>query len=107
MNKGLWFVAGSAAGAYAVTRARRTAEAFTYDGLHDRLSGLFVGARLFGAEVKHGAAEKETELRERLELMPTDRSLEVEAARPLRLVGGSAAAEPTRSTHPTLKGNND
>lgn len=89
MNKGLWFVAGSAVGAYAVARARRTAEVFTYDGLHDRLSGLFVGARLFGAEVQKGAVEKETELRERLALMPTDRSLEIEAAQPLRLVKGS------------------
>ena len=76
MNRGLWFVAGTAVGAYAVTRARRAAEVFTYDGVHDRLSGLFVGARLFTAEVKAGAAQKETELRERLDLTaPTDQSL--------------------------------
>ncbi len=80
MNRGIWFLAGSAAGAYAVTRARRTAELFTYDGLHDRLSGLFVGARLFTAEVRQGAAEKETELRERLEIAPHDQQ-------PLRLNG--------------------
>lgn len=67
MKKGLWFVAGSAAGAYAVVRARRVAEAFTYDGIHDRLSGLFVGARIFATEVKRGAGEKEAELRARLE----------------------------------------
>ncbi len=95
MNKGLWFVAGSAAGAYAVTRARRAAEVFTYDGLHDRLSGLFLGARLFAAEVRDGAAEKETELRERLDLMPhgLDGRLAPErtipAAQPLKLVRGS------------------
>lgn len=82
MNRSIWFLAGSAAGAYAVTRARRTAEVFTYDGLHDRLSGLFVGARLFSAEVRQRATEKEAELRQRLELMPHDRE-------PLRLVRGS------------------
>jgi len=90
VNKGLWFIAGSAAGAYAVTRARRTAEAFTYDGLHDRLSGLFVGARLFAAEVRAGADEKETELRDRLELAPTVNSeLPTGSPEPLRLVRGS------------------
>ena len=89
MNKGVWFIAGSAAGAYAVTRARRAAEAFTYDGLHDRLSGLFVGARLFVNQVKAGAAEKETELRERLDLMPHESPRQIEAGQPLKLVRGS------------------
>ena len=93
MNKGLWFVAGSAAGAYVVSRARRTAEVFTYDGLHDRLSGLFVGARLFAAEVREGAAEKETELRERLALMPHEGTPAIETVlepgQPLKLVRGS------------------
>ena len=70
MNRGVWFLAGSAAGAYVVTRARRAAEAFTYDGVHDRLSGLFVGARLFASEVRQGADQMEAELRERLELLP-------------------------------------
>jgi hypothetical protein len=90
MNKGLWFVAGSALGAYGVVRARRAAEILTYDGLHDRLSGLFVGARLFTTEVKAGAAEKETELRERLDLMPHEQTvLQLEGQQPLRLVKGS------------------
>jgi hypothetical protein len=68
MSRGLWFLAGSALGAYGVVRARRVAEALTYDGLHDRLSGLFVGARLFSAELRAGTAEKEAELRYRLAL---------------------------------------
>jgi len=89
MNKGVWFLAGSALGAYGVTRARRAAEVLTYDGLHDRLSGLFVGARLFAAEVRAGAAEKETELRERLDLMPHEKTpLSLEGL-PLKLVRGS------------------
>ena len=53
-----------------MTKARHAAEAFTYDGLHDRLSGLFVGARLFATEVRQGSAEKDAELRERLALVP-------------------------------------
>jgi hypothetical protein len=97
MNKGVWFLAGSALGAYGVTRARRAAEVLTYDGLHDRLSGLFVGARLFAAEFKQGAMEKETELRERLDLMPHGHPEavagrqrgEADAIGPLTLVKGS------------------
>ena len=89
MNKGLWFIAGSAAGAYAVTRARRTVEVFTYDGLHDRLSGLFVGARIFANEVRAGAEEKESELRERLEVSPHTAPELSHTTEPLRLVRGS------------------
>lgn len=95
MNRGLWFVAGSAVGAYAVARARRTAEVFTYEGLHDRLSGLFVGARLFADEVRAGAAEKETELRQRLDLMPAERALE-RGAEPLRLMVSADTSEARR-----------
>ena len=66
MSRSLWFVAGAGVGVYAVTKARRVAEAFTPEGLADRLAGLAVGAHLFGEEVRAGMAEKETELRERL-----------------------------------------
>ncbi|GAA1911595.1 DUF6167 family protein [Nocardioides marmoribigeumensis] len=66
-----WFVAGSAAGVYASTRTRRVAEALTVDGLHDRLTGWFAGARVLRAEFEAGRAEKQTELRERLALGPT------------------------------------
>lgn len=89
MNKGLWFIAGSAAGAYAVTRARRTVEVFTYDGLHDRLSGLFVGARIFANEVRAGAEEKESELRERLDPAQHATPELTTHPEPLRLVRGS------------------
>ena len=70
MNRSLWFVAGAGAGVYAMVRGRRAAEAFTADGLRDRLSGLAVGARMFRDEVAAGRVEKETELRERLGLVP-------------------------------------
>jgi len=67
MNRTLWFVAGAGAGVYAMTRARRIAEALTPEGLADRLAGLSVGVRLFGEEIRAGMAEKETDVRERLQ----------------------------------------
>jgi hypothetical protein len=81
MSRSLWFVAGAGAGVYAMSRARRVAESLTVDGLRDRLSGLAVGARIFREEVASGQAEKETELRERLGLVPHGRP-ELTAARP-------------------------
>jgi hypothetical protein len=68
MSRSLWFVAGAGAGIYAITRARRAAEVFTPEGLADRLSGLSVGLRLFTDEVRAGAAEKENEVRHRVDL---------------------------------------
>ncbi|MGZ4490306.1 MAG: DUF6167 family protein [Nocardioidaceae bacterium] len=53
-----------------MTKARRAAEAFTPEGLADRLAGLSLGAHLFGEELRAGMAEKENELRHRLELGP-------------------------------------
>ena len=73
MRRGVWFAAGAGAGIWAMVRGRRAAEAFTADGLRDRLSGLEVGARMFRDEVAAGRVEKETELRERLGLLPHGR----------------------------------
>ncbi len=70
MARSIWFVAGAGAGVYAMTRARRVVESVTADGLRDRLSGLGVGVRLFRDEVAARQAEKETELRERMGLVP-------------------------------------
>lgn len=70
MSRAVWFVAGAGAGVYSVLRARRAAEAFTADGLTDRLAGLSLGLHLFGEEVRAGAAEKEAEVRQRLGLVP-------------------------------------
>ncbi len=64
----LWFVAGGAAGVYATARARQVVESLTVDGLHDRLTGWFAGARVLRAEFEAGRAEKTTELREQLAL---------------------------------------
>ena len=69
----LWFAAGTAAGVYASTKVRRAAEALTVDGIHDRLTGWFAGARVIGEELRAGALEKETELRGRVSGMPDER----------------------------------
>jgi hypothetical protein len=68
MNRAVWFAFGAGAGVYAMSRARRAVEVLTPEGLADRLSGLSVGAHLFGAEVRAGMAEKENDLRERVGL---------------------------------------
>jgi hypothetical protein len=70
MGRGLWFLAGTAAGVYTTVRARRAAESLTRDGVHDRLQGWFAGARVLRDEVVAGRTEKETELRARLALVP-------------------------------------
>lgn len=73
MKRGLWFLAGAGAGVYGMVRGRRAAEAFTAEGLHDRMSALFLGARMFRDEVAQGAADRETELRERFAVVPHGR----------------------------------
>lgn len=69
MRRGVWFSVGVAAGAYGVLRIRRLAEAFTPDGLRDRVSGISAGVRVFNEEVRTGMTEKEDEIRTRMGLM--------------------------------------
>ncbi len=95
MRRGFWFGAGMAAGAYGVVRARRVMEAFTPDGIRDRLSGLGVGVRVFNEEMRAGMTEKETELRDRIALMRDGGAPELtssEGAAP-RSLSGSAPTE--------------
>ncbi len=68
IGRGLWFAAGAAAGVYGMVRARRIAEAFTVDGMRDRVGAVVLGARMFSEEVAQGAVEAEGDLRERYEL---------------------------------------
>lgn len=68
--RSLWFVAGAGAGVWAVTRARRVAEAFTADGIKDRLNGLGVGLAMFREEVAAESRAAERDLRERYGLVP-------------------------------------
>lgn len=67
MRSGLWFTVGAAAGVYGVVRVRRLAEAFTPDGMRDRIGAAFVGARMFRDEVARGQAEAEIHLRQRFD----------------------------------------
>lgn len=70
MRRGLWFIAGAGSAVYVMVRGRRAAEALTVDGLKDRLGALEVGARMFRDEVAQEQAAKESELREKLGLVP-------------------------------------
>jgi hypothetical protein len=70
VSRAVWFVAGAGAGVWAVVRGRRAAEAFTVDGLGDRINAAALGVRMLREEVAQGAAEKEAELRERLAAAP-------------------------------------
>ena len=94
MSRGLWFVAGAGAGVYGVLRARRAAEALTVDGLQDRVGAAVVGARLFRDEVAQGRHERETELRQRLGLVPDETP---ELAAPTQ---GKHRLEPPTEQHP-------
>ena len=89
MRRGLWFVAGAGTAIYVMIRGRRAAEAFTIDGLQDRLNGLAVGARMFREEVAQGKAEAETTLRERFAAVP---NVSGPHGRP-ELASGTQAAE--------------
>lgn len=73
IGKGVAFAAGAAAGVYATVRVRRAMEAFTPDGIRDRISAVGVGARMMRAEFLHGAAEAETHLREQYDLVAAQR----------------------------------
>ena len=66
MNRGFWFAAGAGVGIYASLRARRVAEAFTSDGISDRISALQLGGRLLREDIVTAAAEKEAQLRDRI-----------------------------------------
>ncbi len=94
MRRGFWFIAGAGAGVYVMVKARRAAEAFTPDGLRDRMSGLAVGAQLFADEVRTGMHEREAELREQFGYV-LDAPLQLSAAE---------ADEPEVSLPPALEG---
>jgi len=70
MGRPLWFVAGAGVGVYAAARARRVAHSLSADAVRDRVRGWQVGARMFADEVQQGRAEAETDLRDRLGLVP-------------------------------------
>lgn len=75
MSRALWFVTGSAAGMYALVKARRTLHAFTPDGIGARAAALGAGARVFADQVSEGMAEREQQLLKQLALSGPDRLL--------------------------------
>ncbi|WP_110183302.1 DUF6167 family protein [Nocardioides solisilvae] len=98
MSRGLWFVAGAGAGAYAANRARRALASVSAEGLRHRWQGLAHAARLAGEEMHAARAEKETELRHRLGLDLTGPAALPAGSPP----GGTPAPLPAQQTpHPT------
>ena len=109
MRRGLWFVAGAGTAVYVMVRGRRAAEAFTIDGLKDRLGALEVGARMVRQEIAQGQAEKESELREKLGLVPhgaTELTAGRHKAVPPPRATPSAAPRATPRATPTEEGSN-
>ena len=89
MSRTLWFVAGAASGAYALIKARRTAQKFSPDGIGARVAAVGVGARLFADEVATGMSQREQELRaELLVSTPPRPVLEPSAPSPEPLTAG-------------------
>lgn len=97
MRRGLWFAAGAGTAVYAMVRGRRAAEVLTVDGLKDRLGALELGARMFRDEVAQGQATKESELREKLGLVPHGTP---------ELTGGRHKAIPTTTPTESKEGSN-
>ena len=67
IKSGVVFGAGVAAGVYGMVKVRRLAEAFTPDGMRDRIGAAVLGARMFGEEVARGQAAAEIQLRQRFD----------------------------------------
>ena len=63
----VWFVAGTAAGVYATTKARRAAYRLSMPGLVDQAAALGLGWRAFADEMRTGMAQREREVAARLE----------------------------------------
>jgi hypothetical protein len=61
-----WFVIGTVAGVYAVTRLKKRAMVLAPESLQASAAKLASAIQHFGDEVREGMAERETELREAL-----------------------------------------
>ncbi|HEX6517950.1 MAG TPA: DUF6167 family protein [Nocardioidaceae bacterium] len=96
MNRGFWFLAGAGAGIYTMTKARRAAEAFTPEGLRDRLAALSLGAHLLGTDLRAEMTARESELRRRLGVPDGDRELPGPEARETDAAGTTPPLRLTR-----------
>lgn len=68
MKRLFYLTVGVAAGAYAMYRLNRAAQAWTPTGITDGAIGLSASAREIAGEVRASAAEREAELRQALGL---------------------------------------
>jgi uncharacterized protein DUF6167 len=62
----LWFVIGTFAGVYLVTRLKKRVQVLAPDSLQQSAEKVAAAIRHFGDEVRVGMAERETELRDAL-----------------------------------------
>jgi hypothetical protein len=67
----VWFVAGTAAGVYAATKARRAAYRLSMPGLIDQAAAAGLGWRAFAGELRNGMTQYEREVAARLDPTPT------------------------------------
>jgi hypothetical protein len=63
----VWFVAGTAAGVYAATKARRAAYRLSMPGLIDQAAAAGLGWRAFAGEMRDGMTQYEREVAARLD----------------------------------------
>jgi len=66
----VWFVAGTAAGVYAATKARRAAYRLSMPGLIDQAAAAGLGWRAFAGELRDGMTQYEREVAARLDTHP-------------------------------------
>jgi len=66
MKRVFWIALGATAGVLVVRKLQRTAQAYTPEGIAERITGLGASLRYFADEVRAGMAEREIELRDAL-----------------------------------------
>ena len=72
MRRLIWFVIGTLAGVYLVTRLRKKVRVLTPEGVQGSVDKLASAVRHFGDEVRAGMEQREAELREALGIDTTD-----------------------------------
>lgn len=71
MRRLIWFVIGTLAGIWLVTRLKKKAQVLTPQGVQNSVDKLASAVRHFGDEVRAGMDQREAELRDALGLDTT------------------------------------
>ncbi|HEY3001803.1 MAG TPA: DUF6167 family protein [Kribbellaceae bacterium] len=71
MRRLIWFVIGTLAGVWLVTRLKKKAQVLTPQGVQNSVDKLASAVRHFGDEVRAGMDQREAELRDALGLDTT------------------------------------